>query len=386
MLYAKVLNPATNGKKVYGNTGSVRRATNYLEQEAKQAGQPGAEFFSTEAAGKLSADDVVQLLDNNHKGLGKDAVKFHSLVLSPDQEQLALLGNAPQKLQEFTRAAMELYAGNFNLKGGREPGEKDLIRAATIHTERKNRGTNEGSQGEEKPGLQTHIHVVVSARDREQKITLNPLGTADRFNRVSFQAAVGIEMEVAVGRVSIGTGLEGKARRQALESERAQDIQGRAAKTKKELTPEQIAKKDARLNVLVARVNGKLPDGYKLEVEQVKEVARERKYDDVFYRKLGLIERNAEAGKLTIEPYEYLRTGRAQKGTQLTDWEPQPAPPPLTNRLRERLSPPRNPSVGSSVDSIERRINQLASALKTSSKITDVRSEQERARDYEQEM
>ncbi|WP_019949114.1 DUF5712 family protein [Hymenobacter aerophilus] len=114
MLYAKVLNPATHGKKVYANNGSVRRATNYLEQEAKQAGQSGAEFFGTEAAGRLSADDVVQLLDNNHKGLGKDAVKFHSLVLSPDQEQLALLGNDPQKLQEFTRAAMELYGVLLN--------------------------------------------------------------------------------------------------------------------------------------------------------------------------------------------------------------------------------------------------------------------------------
>ena len=388
MLYAKVLSPAVHGKKVYANTGSARRATNYLEQEAKQSGKPGAEFFGTEEAGKMSADQVVELLDNNHKGLGKDAVKFHSLVLSPDQEQLALLGNDPQKLQEFTRASMQIYAANFNLKGGRELGEKDLVWAATIHTERKNRGTDEGPQGEDKGGLQTHIHVVVSARDREQKITLNPLGTADRFNRVAFQAAVGIEMEVAVGRASIATGIEGQLQRRELEAERARDIQGRVKdKGKKELTPAQLEKKDARLDVQVARLNSKLPDGSHLDPEQVKQVARERKYDDVFYKTLGKIERNAETGKLTIEPMEYLRTGRVQRGTQLTDWEPQQGPPPMSAKAREILSRHPKDGLGSAIPSIERSIGRMAAAMKPrTTRSQDMRSEEERERDYDREM
>ncbi|MBT9395229.1 hypothetical protein KLP40_18820 [Hymenobacter sp. NST-14] len=381
-MYAKVLNPATHGRKVYANNGSARRATNYLEKEARESGKPGAEFFGTEGAGKLSADQVVEMFDNNHKGLGKDAVKFHSLVLSPSQEELALLGNDPQKLEQFTRTAMQLYAANFNLKGGRELGEKDLVWAATIHTERKNRGDDEGPQGELKPGYQTHVHVLVSARDREQKITLNPLGAADRFNRVSFQSAVHVEMDLAVGRVNLGAEKGAAGRRQRLEYKRGADIQARAReRPKKELTPEQVQKKLDRLDGQVARLNSKLPAAAQLDPEQVKDAARERKFDNVFYNRLGKIERNAEKGNLTREPIEYLRTGRVQPGPQLDNWQPASAPPDMSARLQRVLNKEPSRAATSAIPSIERRINQLAAALKPASRSQDMRSEEEKIRE-----
>ena len=43
-MYAKVINPKTNGKKVRDNKGSSLRATNYLVKEAKAAGEE-ATFF-----------------------------------------------------------------------------------------------------------------------------------------------------------------------------------------------------------------------------------------------------------------------------------------------------------------------------------------------------
>lgn len=48
---------------------------------------------------------------------------------------------------------MDRYAKNFHLKNGRELGEQNLVWAATIHQERKNRGTDEGGQDEKKDGL-----------------------------------------------------------------------------------------------------------------------------------------------------------------------------------------------------------------------------------------
>jgi hypothetical protein len=63
-------------------------------------------------------------------------------------------------------------------------------------------GTDEGTRGESKPGLQTHVHVIVSARDAEQKITLNPNTTVARFNRVQFQAQANVLMEEHVGQTS----------------------------------------------------------------------------------------------------------------------------------------------------------------------------------------
>lgn len=163
-MYAKIINPKSNGQVVYANTGSAQRCANYLVQEAKANGE-AAVFFGAPARGVLSAEEAVALLDNNHKGLGKDAVKFHSLVLSPSADEVGRAGNDLTKLTEYTQQVMELYAQNFKLKNGQSLHESDLVWAATIHQERKHRGTDEGVQGEKKDGLQTHIHVMVSARD-----------------------------------------------------------------------------------------------------------------------------------------------------------------------------------------------------------------------------
>ncbi|MFD2788025.1 DUF5712 family protein [Hymenobacter rubripertinctus] len=363
MLYAKVINPAIHGRKVYANTGSARRTTNYLEQEAKQAGREGAEFFGTEKAGVLSADQVVEMLDNNHKGLRQGAAKFYSLVLSPEPSQTAYLGNDARHLAAFTRAAMELYAKNFSLEGNRKLGESELVWAATIHRERTYRGTDDGPQGQEKGPLQTHIHVLVSARDRAQKITLNPLGTANRFDRVDFHATVGIEIEERIGKLRFETGPLGDMRRRKLIWERAEYIHRRAKEnSKRELTPEKIGQKETRLEAQLIRINSKLITGQKLDPDRVKEAARERNFDDVFYKTLGKIERRAEAGRITIDPIEHLTTGWVQQGVAFKKWQPQQAPPPMSRELHDILTRQPKPGVGSAVAAIERRIQELASA------------------------
>lgn len=138
----KIINSATTGKKVCANTDSARRTTNYLEKEAKETGQAPT-FFSRVEKGELSADEVVALIDNNQKGLAKDVAKFYSLVPSPSQEELLQLGGEDKALEKYTREVMDRYATNFNLSGGRELGEESLVWAATVHHERKNRGTDE---------------------------------------------------------------------------------------------------------------------------------------------------------------------------------------------------------------------------------------------------
>ena len=260
-MYAKVINPATNGRKVYNNAGSSQRCASCLAKESKEAGGE-ATFFGAPGTEPKTAAEVVEMLDGNVKGLGKDDPKFHSLVLSPSADEMLLIGNDPKALESYTQNVMDLYAKNFNLKNGRELGEANLVWAATIHQERPNRGTDEGVQGEKKVGLQTHIHVMVSARDVDQKIALNPLGKADRFSRVQFQAEAVTQMEVQFGRV-VPLALTAKepTRRERVE-QKVEEITSKAAANRKEkapLTPEQIAAKDARLDVQVARVNSKLP-------------------------------------------------------------------------------------------------------------------------------
>ncbi|MGI4734431.1 MAG: DUF5712 family protein [Janthinobacterium lividum] len=383
-MYAKVINPKTNGKKVYDNKGSAARLGNYLAHEAKEAGE-AATFFGAPGSGEKTMEEVVAMIDNNVKGLGKDDSKFYSLVLSPSPEELTHMGNDAQGLEKYTQNVMDLYAKNFNLKGGRELGEPNLVWAATIHDERKNRGTDEGKQGEKKEGLQTHIHIVVSARDADQKITLNPLGTPDHFNRVQFQANALAQFDIQFGVITSKDLGKPEPTRKQLVAVKADEITTKAAANKREkkpLTEVQIAAKDARLDTQVARVNSKLPDHNQLDPERVKEVAKERKYDNVFYATLGQIERNAEKGTHTPKPYEYLAIGRVARDPELRVAK---AVDPVA--AFDSATPKREPEpeMSAGLHALAQRIAYLSRALAPKSHSQDVRSEAEKALDYEPE-
>lgn len=381
-MYAKVINPKTNGQKVYNNAGSSQRCANYLVKEAKEAGGE-ATFFGAPGTEPKTAAEVVALLDGNVKGLGKDDPKFHSLVLSPSQDELNQIGNNPKALEQYTQNVMDLYAKNFNLKNGRELGEQNLVWAATIHQERKNRGTDEGVQGEKKDGLQTHVHLMVSARDADQKITLNPLGKADRFNRVQFQAEANTQMEVQFGRVVPLAVTAKEPTRLERVAEKVEEITTKAAanrREKKPLTPEQMAAKDARLDGQVARVNSKLMAHEQLDPSRVKDIAKERNYDNVFYATLGQIERNAEKGKDTPDPYAYLTTGRVTREPQLRIGRSVDPNTEFSTRLPKRQQ---EPAESPGIAALQRSVNKLASALAPKGRTQDVRSDAEKEQDRE---
>jgi hypothetical protein len=383
-MYAKVINPKTNGKKVYNNKGSSLRLGNYLAHEAKEAGET-VTFFGAPGSPEKTMEEVVAMIDRNVKGLGKDEDKFHSLVLSPSPEELAHMGNDAQGLEKYTQNVMELYAKNFNLKDGRELGEPNLVWAATIHDERKNRGTDEGVQGQKKEGLQTHIHIVVSARDADQKITLNPLGTPDRFKRVQFQANAHAQFAIQFGVVSSKDLGKPEPTRKQLVAEKADEITTKAAANKREkkpLTEIQIAAKDARLDTQVARVNSKLHDTNQLDPERVKQAAKERGYDHVFYDRLGKIESNAEKGTYTPSPYDYLATGRVAREPELRVGK---AVNPLATF--SNTTPMREPEseMSAGLRALEQTVARLSRALALKSHTQDVRSDVEKAQEYEPE-
>ncbi|GAB3637906.1 hypothetical protein GCM10027422_34960 [Hymenobacter arcticus] len=314
-MYVKVINPKTNGQKVFDNAGSARRTTNYLEKEAKENGRE-ATFFTSPDKPLLMADEVVALIDGNQKGLRATSAKFYSLVLSPGAEELAALGADGQILAAYMQQAMDLYAKNFQFKSGHKLREADLVWAATVHEERKSRGTDVGVQGQLKPGLQTHVHIIVSARDATQKHTLNPLATVNHFSRVQYQAqaCVQLDEQLGLGKFHIPSGEVAPSREQQV-AEKALDIQARAAanQQKKALTPAQLQARDKRLQGQVVRVNSKRSEYQQLDPQQVKAAAEARGYDVIFYRRLRQIELNSERGTYTPAPYAYLTTGLVQR-------------------------------------------------------------------------
>jgi hypothetical protein len=182
-MYSKVINPEKDGRIAYNNKGSVARLGNYLEKELDLAKTPnGKVFFNSE--GSFTKYEMVRSIDTNVKGLTADDDKFYSLVLSPSQAELEHIKNDASKLRAFTANCMENYAQNFNIKTKdgslKKLSEKDLVWFANIEYDRTFKGdadevkSGEKKQGERKEGLQTHIHITVSARDKSMKVTLNP--------------------------------------------------------------------------------------------------------------------------------------------------------------------------------------------------------------------
>lgn len=334
-MYIKIINPATDGKQAYTNRGSARQATNYLEGEAKKQGDT-AVFFNAEKD-QLSGDEAVQLIDSNRKGLRRDDAKFFSLVVSPSAEELAHIRNDPERLKAFTTRVMQEYAGNFTLKSGKSLDEKDLVWVATKHEERKHRGHDGAPSGQKKEGPQTHIHLMVSARDKEQKITLNPLGNKDRFNRVTFYSKSNVTFEQEFGYVkqaarqsktreaAAGKGQSTDSKRPRTAEEIAESIRRRAAAKAASEGRRKSSyvnwrfyepadeKRDKQLFNQIDKLNRKLPPDRQLEHNKVQETARSLDYSKEFYGRLGQLGRDADKQKYHELPYQFLRTGKDAK-------------------------------------------------------------------------
>jgi hypothetical protein len=293
-MHAKLIDPKTNGSKAYDNKGSSTRTVNYLKQEAEKGGQEAA-FFGA-ASDEISGADLMQQIDTNVKGLRGTDDKFYSLVLSPSADELAHIGNDDQKLKAYTRQVMEQYARNFNLKDGCKLTSENLVWGATIHHERKYRGTDAevtagtAKAGEGRPGLQSHIHIIVSARDSEQKVTLNPDGRRERFNLIEWQKGAGQQFEKQFGYT-------------AQEHEKLKPKQRDSSRDEA---------RAARIGERVEVVNKLVPKDQQLDPERVKEIAASREYDKTFYRMMNRVEDRAQKGQPIDNAYQLLATGQEQ--------------------------------------------------------------------------
>ena len=297
-MYVKLINPATHGQAAYNNSGSSAQTLNYLKQEAGKDGQEAA-FFNSEEDG-LSAAELMADIDSNVKGLRAEDAKFYSLVLSPSEAELAHIDNDEEKLKDYTRKVMEQYAANFQLKDGKQLGSEDIVWGATVHQERSYRGTDpevaagNAKAGDQRPGLQTHVHVIVSARDADQKISLNPAGRRNRFDLMQWQAGAGKQFEKQFGYT---------------------------AQAHEKLRPKQRdASRDAARAVKIAErvggINGRVGKEQRLDPARVQQIAEGRQYDKTFYRMLSRVEERSKSGSPIDNAYHLLSTGKERPEPQ----------------------------------------------------------------------
>lgn len=159
------------------NKGSSAQAVFYLEKENEGKSLSEKEWFFTHDKDSVGIREAIDTLDGNKKQLGRNDAKFFMVVISPSQEELEHVGSDKEKLRAYTREVMDQYAQNFNrgLKG------EDLVYFAKIEEHRHFKGDDaevlagKVKQGDQKPGAQTHIHVLVSRKCKDNKLKLSPL-------------------------------------------------------------------------------------------------------------------------------------------------------------------------------------------------------------------
>jgi hypothetical protein len=181
---------------VKGNSKSCHDLVQYLNKENQGKQLLNKEFFFNQHSQNITDSKVVQVIDNNHKGLKSKDAKFYMLSISPSERELKHLaylasgrkvGNISELtsgelthynnlFKEYVNKVMDQYAASFN----RDLIKDNLHYFAKLEQERKYKGTDKEVRsgqiktGELKPGLQTHAHIVVSRMDTEQKTSLSP--------------------------------------------------------------------------------------------------------------------------------------------------------------------------------------------------------------------
>jgi hypothetical protein len=194
-MFVKVINPKTHGKTEYNNSGSCAALVNYLSKEDKDKGLERELYFNHDKD-QISSIEVTRSIDNNCPNIEQNEAKFYSLVIAPEPDEMQHLKSDPNRLKEYVRDTMDIYAQNFNKKDGtsKNLSGNDLVYYAKMEHNRYYKGTDEevkkghAKQGEALPGDNTHIHIIVSRKDKSKEIKLSPLVNSKKlFSRENFK-------------------------------------------------------------------------------------------------------------------------------------------------------------------------------------------------------
>ena len=286
-MHTKIIDPRRNGRFVFANRGSSSKIVSYLGHEAREQNKQ-TEFFNDAKSG-ITEEQVKSEIDANAKGLRKAQEKFYSLVLSPSQDELNHLSNDQQKLKDYTKAVMENYARNFNLPEGKQLKSSDLVWFATIHQEGKEK---EGQQkGQVKAGGHTHVHILISAKDKTGEYRLNPKGRKSRFtfkdwqgeNGKTFQKMFGYEKSTTSTRLTAGMPEETKAHHQE------------------------------RIRYRINHLNQYFTGSQKIDLDRAISIGKEQQYGKGFFFNLHRLTQQYKQSKPVNNPYQMLQTGKDEK-------------------------------------------------------------------------
>lgn len=190
-------------KTTADSKGSCTKYTFYLNKEnnelIKEKQFDRQQHFFNQKLDMLSTTKAMQSIDQNTrgKGLTKKEDKYFTLTLNFSEKELAFLSekatgrkgitnvnqmskkefnNYNKSIREYARESMKNYASNFK----NNISENDLVYFGKTEHKRRYKGTEQevlsgkAKSGELKPGLQSHVHIVVSRTHKEKRIRLSP--------------------------------------------------------------------------------------------------------------------------------------------------------------------------------------------------------------------
>ena len=205
--------------------GSVRDFVNYLEKENMDRDESHQECFFDQDHDRVDPETVIRDIDANTAKLKKTDPKFYSLVVSPSPRELRHIDNDPAKLRRYVRALMVDYAKAFyrdekvtvndilyyakiergrtfkgwdrqvrdnqpyatkilqlsndirRIRQGRLTGNIKALENEIARLEREAPHQQQGKRivrGMPKEGFQSHVHIIVSRKDRSNTRSLSP--------------------------------------------------------------------------------------------------------------------------------------------------------------------------------------------------------------------
>lgn len=187
---------------------SIRKSTS--SEEALQLESRKQGFFSALET-NISTIEVISAIDANKKKLGANDAKYFAPTISFSEnelEHIAFLATGKRNIEsvwdlslkeieeynrlirEYGRKVMDNYALNFNRQDKGIQAGTDLVYFGKIEHFRKFKGTDKDAikgkvkSGTFKPGLQSHIHIIVSRKDKTQQLKLSPTCNETNTKRV----------------------------------------------------------------------------------------------------------------------------------------------------------------------------------------------------------
>lgn len=206
------------------NKGSSGQLVNYLEKENRllyqQDPQLEPEYWFNHESQGIQAYQVRYDIDHNIDRLSRDDAKFFLVNISPSENELLFLKEefgeegAKQQLKQYANKLMDDYAKNF--KKDRVQSNKDILYYGKLENHRYYTHKDEkvrqrlAKRGDQKPGEQMHVQIVVSRKDITDTIRLSPMNNSrgknqahslkvGQFDRVAFKEAAELKFDQAFG-------------------------------------------------------------------------------------------------------------------------------------------------------------------------------------------